>query len=255
MCGIAGAFNYKTDKPVSQAILSSMSHEIAHRGPDDEGFYIKDNVGLAFRRLSIIDLETGNQPIHNEDRTVWVVFNGEIYNYVELRESLIKKGHSFYTKTDTEVIVHLYEEYGMDFPLHLNGMYGIALWDKKKKTLLLARDRPGIKPLYYAETPDGIAFASEIKSLLKAGVSREPDYEAINQYLSYGFVPSPLTGFSAIKKLTAGHMLICSNKKCTDREFWDMLSNDLSNGDLGDEEITDLFIDELKMVLQIIAWL
>ncbi len=189
MCGIAGTFNYKKNHPVSKDILKIMSDAIIHRGPDDEGFYIKDDIGLAFRRLSIIDLNTGNQPIHNEDSTVWVVFNGEIYDYVELRENLIGKGHSFYTRSDTEVIVHLYEEYGTEFPLHLNGMYGIALWDEKKKTLLLVRDRPGIKPLYYAETDDGIMFASEIKALLKGGVSRATDHEAINQYLSYGLLP------------------------------------------------------------------
>ncbi len=249
MCGIAGAFYYKTDRPVSREVLEGMNSRIIHRGPDDEGLYCKDNIGLAFRRLSIIDLNTGNQPIHNEDKTVWVVFNGEIYNFVELRDDLIKKGHSFYTKSDTEVIVHLYEEYGTDFPLHLNGMYGIALWDDKKKALLLARDRPGIKPLYYAETKDGLVFASEIKALLKAGVSREPDNEAINQYLSYGFVPSPLTGFRTIKKLSAGHMIICSGKSCTDLEFWDLLPSNSSKENYGEEQMVDLFIDELKMVL------
>ena len=131
MCGIAGVFHYKKDVPVSMEIMERMSDEIIHRGPDDEGFYLKGNIGLAFRRLSIIDLLTGNQPIHNEDKSIWVVFNGEIYNYVELRKDLLKQGHSFYTKSDTEVIVHLYEEYGLDFPKYLNGMYAIALWDKK----------------------------------------------------------------------------------------------------------------------------
>jgi asparagine synthase (glutamine-hydrolysing) len=226
-----------------------MNAQIIHRGPDDEGYYRKDNIGLAFRRLSIIDLQTGNQPIHNEDKTVWVTFNGEIYNYVELREELIKQGHNFYTKSDTEVIVHLYEEYGNDFPLSLNGMYAIALWDEKNETLLLARDRPGIKPLYYSETEDGLLFASEIKALLKAGVSREPDYEAINQYLSYGYVPSPLSGFKTIRKLKAGHIMICSGKSCTEREFWDLSSVNLSIENPGEEQITDLFIEELKMAL------
>lgn len=249
MCGIAGAFHYKNNRPVSMEILKAMSAQIIHRGPDDEGFYLKNNIGLAFRRLSIIDLNTGNQPMHNEDKTVWVIFNGEIYNYVELRDDLIKKGHSFYTKADTEVIVHLYEEYGSDFPLYINGMYGIALWDEKKDTLLLLRDRPGIKPLYYSETENGIVFASEIKALLKAGANREPDYEAINQYLSYGFVPSPLTGFKVIRKLNAGHMMICSGKTCTEKEFWDLSRSDFSNENLDEEQITDLLIDELKAVL------
>jgi asparagine synthase (glutamine-hydrolysing) len=249
MCGIAGAFHYKNDRPVSLEIIKKMNYEMVHRGPDDEGFYIKGNIALAFRRLSIIDLNTGNQPIHNEDKTVWVVFNGEIYNYVELRDDLIKHGHSFYTKSDTEVIVHLYEEYGTDFPLHLNGMFGIAIWDEKKNTLLLARDRPGIKPLYYAETEDGLVFASEIKALLRSGISREPDYEAINQYLSYGYVPAPLTGFKAVRKLNAGNMMICSDRTCVEKEFWDLKNIDHPHELLNEEQITDILIDELEMVL------
>ena len=249
MCGIAGAFYYKKNLPVSKELMKRMSDEIIHRGPDDEGFYLRENIGLAFRRLSIIDLNTGNQPIHNEDRSVWVIFNGEIYNYVELREDLKKQGHSFYTGSDTEVIVHLYEEYGADFPLYLNGMYGIALWDEKKKALFLVRDRPGIKPLYYAETDAGLLFASEIKSLLKAGVSRVPDHEAINRYLSYGYIPSPLTGFRAIRKLNAGHMLICSNKTCVEKEFWDLTDKSLSNEDISEDEMTGILIDELKEVI------
>ncbi len=249
MCGLAGAFNYKNNRPVSAEVLKKMNDAIIHRGPDDEGFYLKDNIGLSFRRLSIIDLSTGNQPMHNEDKTVWVAFNGEIYNFVELREDLIKQGHSFYTKSDTEVIVHLYEEYGEDFPLYLNGMYGIALWDEKKKALFLVRDRPGIKPLYYAETNDGLVFGSEIKSLLKAGVSRTPDHEALNHYLSYGYVPSPLTGFRAIRKLRAGNMLICSHKKYVEKEFWDLTDSSSITDNPGEEEMTDRLIHELEMVL------
>jgi len=250
MCGIAGSFNYKNVIPVSSELLGKMSSSLVHRGPDDEGFYIKDNIGLAFRRLSIIDLDTGNQPIHSEDKTVWVVFNGEIYNYVELREDLLKKGHSFYTRSDTEVIVHLYEEYGNDFPLYLNGMFGIALWDEKKNQLLLCRDRAGIKPLYYAEMENGLMFASEIKALLKAGVSSAPDFEAVNQYLSYGYIPSPLTGFKNIKKLNAGHMLTCSGKTCEESEFWDMkpyLPDNIINAD--EDELAEMLIDELKSVI------
>jgi asparagine synthase (glutamine-hydrolysing) len=249
MCGIAGVFNYKTNQSVAHNILHAMSNEIIHRGPDDDGFYVKKNIGIAFRRLSIIDLNTGHQPIHNENKTVWVVLNGEIYNFVELREDLIKQGHSFYTKSDTEVIVHLYEQYGIDFAPHLNGMYAIALWDEKKETLHLVRDRPGIKPLYYAETDDGLMFASEIKSLLKGGVSSSPDFDAINQYLSYGYIPSPLTGFGAIRKLDAGHMLLFSSEKCTKKEFWDLTDITPCNNKLSEEEIIDLLIEELKMVL------
>ena len=249
MCGIAGIFHYKNNHPVSRDLLYKMNKEIVHRGPDDEGFYFKNNIGLAFRRLSIIDLYTGNQPIHNEDKSVWVVFNGEIYNYVELKKDLEKQGHSFYTNTDTEVIVHLYEEYGADFPLHLNGMYGIALWDERKKKLYLIRDRVGIKPLFYAKTSDGIMFASEMKSLLKGGVSKIPDNEAISQYLSYGYIPSPLTGFKAIRKLNAGHMLICDGKACSEKEFWDLNGNKPSTDKMSEDETVDRFIDELTTVM------
>lgn len=248
MCGIAGVFNYKKNIPVSSEILKAMNNKLVHRGPDDEGFYIKDNLGLAFRRLSIIDLSTGNQPIHNEGKTVWVIFNGEIYNYVELRRDLMEQGHTFYTKSDTEVIVHLYEEYGLDFPKYLNGMYAIALWDENNKNLFLLRDRVGIKPLYYAETKDGIMFASEIRALLKAGVDRLPDYEAINQYLSYGYMPSPLTGFKAIKKLNAGHLLVCSNSTYEEKEFWDLTPN-TSHEEISEDELVELLIVKLQEVL------
>lgn len=248
MCGIAGVFNFKTNHTVTHDILKIMSNEIIHRGPDDEGFYLRENIGLAFRRLSIIDLYTGNQPIHNENKTVWVVFNGEIYNYVELRKELEGQGHIFYTTSDTEVIVHLYEEYGMDFPLYLNGMYAIALWDEDKKNLLLIRDRAGIKPLYYSETKDGLIFASEIKALLKAGFNRAPDYEAINQYLAYGYIPSPLTGFKAIRKLNAGHMIICSEKGYIEKEFWD-LNPINSKIDVNEDELVEILINELQDVL------
>jgi len=249
MCGIAGVYYYKKNLSVSMDLIRKMNDELIHRGPDDEGFYLRENIGLAFRRLSIIDLHTGNQPIHNEDKSVWVIFNGEIYNYVEIREDLKKQGHSFYTKSDTEVIVHLYEEYGTGFPQYLNGMFGIALWDEKEKKLILVRDRAGIKPLYYAETDDGLVFASEIKALLKGGVSRLPDYEAINQYLSYGYIPSPLTGFKAVRKLNAGHMLSYSGDTCSQSKFWDLTDHSVSYKNLTENEMVDLFIDELKAVL------
>lgn len=250
MCGIAGAFHYKNRLHISKDRLKAMSDKIAHRGPDDEGFYIKDHIGLAFRRLSIIDLNTGNQPIHNENKTIWVVFNGEIYNYVELRKDLEAQGHSFYTKTDTEVIVHLYEQYGTDFPIHLNGMFAIAIWDENRQTMLLLRDRAGIKPLYFSETNDGLIFASEIKALLKAGVSRQPDHEAINQYLSYGYIPSPLTGFREIKKLNSGHILICSGSSYTEKEFWDLDNINETYRDLSENELVGLFVDELTGVIR-----
>ncbi|MEM3101500.1 MAG: asparagine synthase (glutamine-hydrolyzing) [Candidatus Nitrosotenuis sp.] len=249
MCGIAGVFNFKTINPVTHDILKTMSNEIKHRGPDDEGFYIKNNVGFAFRRLSIIDLNTGNQPIHNEDNTIWVIFNGEIYNYVELRKELKGQGHAFYTKSDTEVIVHLYEQYGENFPDYLNGMYAIALWDENKRLLFLVRDRAGIKPLYYSETKDGLLFASEIKAILSVSASKEMDFEAVNQYLAYGYIPSPLTGFKYIRKLNAGHILKCHTTGYEEREFWDLgiSSND---GKLNENEIVNVLIDKLERVIK-----
>lgn len=249
MCGISGTFNYKTKRSVSFETLKAMTDSIVHRGPDDEGFFMNDYIGLGFRRLSIIDLNTGNQPIHNEDNTVWVVFNGEIYNYVELRKSLEGRQHIFYTTSDTEVILHLYEEHGEDFVHHLNGMFAVALWDDRKKVLILARDRAGIKPLYYAQTTDGLIFASEIKALLKADISRQPDPEAINQYLSYGYIPSPRTGFSAIRKLNAGHILICSTASCSEKEFWDLQYTPSVYEDISEDEMSALLVNDLREVM------
>src|ERR1700722_7546775 len=149
MCGICGKFMFHREATVSPALIHDMADAISHRGPDDDGFYVSGQIGLGFRRLSIIDLSGGHQPLSNEDETIWIVFNGEIYNYRTLRRDLIAKGHSFKTKSDTEVIVHLYEEYGPDCVQKLRGMFGFAIWDSVRKTLFLARDRVGIKPLYY----------------------------------------------------------------------------------------------------------
>src|SRR5262245_31400918 len=150
MCGIAGKLYLRSDTPVAPEVIAQMCHTLWHRGPDDEGVYVEGNFGMGMRRLSIIDLSTGKQPISNEDRSVWTVYNGEIYNFLELRSFLQQKGHKFYTNTDTEVIVHLYEEYQEDFAKHLAGMFAVALWDTRQKKLILVRDRLGIKPLYYS---------------------------------------------------------------------------------------------------------
>nr|MDA8129943.1 asparagine synthetase B [Elusimicrobiota bacterium] len=160
MCGICGLYNHGSGLAVERADLKAMNDLIVHRGPDDEGYFEDRNVGLAMRRLSIIDLSTGHQPIANEDGTAWIVFNGEIYNYLELREMLLARGHKFRTKSDTEAILHLYEEKGPDFPKELRGMFAVAIWDGKKKRLVLARDRLGKKPLFYAHTPDSFVFGS-----------------------------------------------------------------------------------------------
>ena len=163
MCGITGTVFFDKERTIDPAVLKTMTDSIHHRGPDDEGFFIEGNVGLGFRRLSIIDLTTGHQPLANEDDTVWIIFNGEIYNYQELQDNLIKQGHVFRTKSDTETIVHLYEQYGTDCLQYLRGMFGFAIWDARKKQLFCARDRFGIKPFYYYTDNEKLVFGSEIK--------------------------------------------------------------------------------------------
>ncbi len=200
-----------------------MCSVLAHRGPDDEGVYCKERIGLGHRRLSIIDLEGGHQPMSNEDNTIWIIFNGEIYNFLTLKAELIKKGHIFKTKSDTEVILHLYEEEKEKCLDRLNGMFAFAIWNERKKQLFLARDRIGIKPLHYFIKDGKLVFASEIKAILQdKSVKREIDYEALHDYLSFLYVPAPKTMFKGIKKLPAGHYLICSRDKIEIRQYWDI---------------------------------
>jgi len=185
-----------------------MCDAIRHRGPDEDGFYLTGAVGLAMRRLAIIDLKGGQQPIHNSDRTAWIVFNGEIYNYRELRGQLEKLGHTFYTDCDTEVIIHAYDQYGGDCPKHLRGMFAFTIWDERTEELFLARDRVGKKPLLYALLKDQLIFGSEFSALLQhPDVSREVDREAIHHYLTFMCVPAPLTAYRDIRKLEPGHSL------------------------------------------------
>ena len=206
MCGIVGIV--KNSGAIDPALVHRMSDAIRHRGPDDEGFYIKDSVGLGMRRLAIIDLKSGQQPIHNEDRTAWIVFNGEIYNYRSLREHLEKLGHTFYTDSDTEAIIHAYDQYGADCPKHLRGMFAFAIWDERRQELFLARDRVGKKPLLYSVVNDQFIFGSEFMALFEhPNISRDISPEAIHYYLSFMCVPAPLTAYSAIKKLEPGHSL------------------------------------------------
>jgi len=221
MCGIAGVVNTDSGNAVSPEIVRTMNDVIRHRGPDEDGFYVEGNVGLGMRRLNIIDLVTGSQPIFNEDRTVVTVFNGEIYNYRKLRKDLLAKGHRFSTNADTEVIVHLYEEYGEEFLKHLNGMFGVAVWDTRTRTLILARDRLGEKPLHYAVTDDGLAFGSEIKSILTLpGFEKRINREALYHYFTFICVPAPLTIFEGIRKLRPGHYLTFKNGQVATRPYW-----------------------------------
>jgi len=221
MCGIAGFVNANGDA-VERSTLEAMNQAIAHRGPDDDGFYINENVGLAMRRLSIIDVAGGKQPIHNADKSKWIVFNGEIYNYQALRDDLDKRGHRFYTKSDTEVVVHLYDEYGVDCLDHLRGMFAFAIWDAKEKTLFLARDRVGKKPLLYSHQVNGdLIFGSEFQALLKhPAISREVDNDAIDSYLSYLCVPAPQTAFKQIRKLEPGHWLRWKAGRIETKRYW-----------------------------------
>jgi asparagine synthase (glutamine-hydrolysing) len=213
----------RRDEVVEAAEVHRMCQTIVHRGPDDEGIYAQGPVGLGMRRLSIIDLSGGHQPIHNEDKSVWVVFNGEIYNFPELRRGLEQRGHKFYTHSDTEVIVHLYEETGADCVKKLRGMFAIALYDERRQSLLLARDRLGKKPLHYALHQGRLLFGSEIKTILAVAPElAEVDAEGLLQYFYFGYIPDPHTAFQRIRKLPPGHLLEYAGGKTSIREFWDV---------------------------------
>jgi asparagine synthase (glutamine-hydrolysing) len=235
MCGIAGFVGPPGSGEVEPDKIHRMCGTIVHRGPDDEGIYVNGSVGLGMRRLSIIDLAGGHQPIHNEDRSVWIVFNGEIYNFPELHEGLIQRGHQFYTHSDTEVIVHLYEDLGVEAIRELRGMFAFALYDFRKNSLLLARDRLGKKPLHYALRNGCLLFASEIKALLEV----EPDLSkvepaALLDYFSVGYIPDPKTAFAAISKLPPGHALEFRGGRVSLHQYWDLPA--YGGNDPGSEE-------------------
>lgn len=237
MCGICGIYNYGSKAPVRLPELLEMNDLLIHRGPDDQGYYHSGSIGLAMRRLSIIDLATGHQPIPNEDETIWVVFNGEIYNFNELRESLLAKGHRFKTKSDTEVLAHLYEEMGLDFVNELRGMFAIALWDAVKSRFLLARDRFGKKPLFYSVANGALAFSSELASLMSLSwISRDINHAAIDAYLSLQYIPSPMTIYRGVRKLEPASILVVENGEIQVNKYWDLGSNplDLSGLDVAD---------------------
>src|ERR1044072_405105 len=251
MCGITGIVR-ADEAPIDRHLLEHMNEAIRHRGPDEDGFYLNDGVGLAIRRLSIIDLKTGQQPIHNRDRSKWLVFNGEIYNYRELREKLEKLGHEFYTNSDTEAVIAAYDQYGTECPKHLRGMFAFAIWDEREKSLFLARDRGGKKPLLYAQTPNQLLFASEFSALvLHPDVSRDVDYEAIHHYLSFICVPAPLTAYRSIRKLEPGHWLLWQNGEIKTERYWQLDFSrkiKLSEAEAG-ERVVDLLRDAVKVRL------
>jgi asparagine synthase (glutamine-hydrolysing) len=226
MCGIAGIADVTGRAPVDGDGLRRMNDQLFHRGPDDAGYLVERGVGLAMRRLAIIDLSTGQQPVHNEDKTVSVVFNGEIYNYRDLRAELQAKGHRFSTTSDTEVLVHLYEEHRERCVDRLRGMFAFAIWDRPRQALLLARDRLGIKPLYYAETPQGFVFASELKAIVRHhAISRRVSQAGLAGYLQYGYVPEPLSILEGVRRLPPGHTLTVKDGQVgSPRRYWESTS-------------------------------
>jgi asparagine synthase (glutamine-hydrolysing) len=218
MCGIAGFV--LLDQVAQRGMVQAMCDQIRHRGPDDEGVYVDRGCGIGMRRLSIIDLSTGHQPMSNEDGSVWIVFNGEIYEYKELRADLMARGHRFQTASDTETLIHLYEEEGVDGLKRLRGMFAFAIWDARQGRLLLARDRFGKKPLYYAVLPTGIFFASELSCLRAAGVPLEPDPEALRLYFQLGYVPDPLSAYRAVRRLPAGGWMTWERGEARQGRYW-----------------------------------
>jgi asparagine synthase (glutamine-hydrolysing) len=228
--------------------VQRMATAITHRGPDDEGFYVNGRIGLGSRRLSIIDLDGGRMPISNEDQSIWIVFNGEIYNYRELRQYLTEKGHTFKTNTDTEVIVHLYEELGEGCVERLSGMFAFAIWDEQAQKLFLARDRIGQKPLFYAQNGNSFWFASEVKSILAAnGLKREIDLESMHHYLSLRFIPAPRTMLRSIRKLPPAHFLVFQEGRLEVTRYWELSFQ--QKLDLSEEDFIDGVDEKLKEVV------
>jgi asparagine synthase (glutamine-hydrolysing) len=223
MCAICGIVNFNAADSVDRVVIEKMTQALAHRGPDDHGYFVEGRVGLGHRRLSIIDLSGGQQPIFNEDESVAIIFNGEIYNYRDLAAGLASAGHTFKTRSDTETILHAYEEYGEDCVQHLRGMFGFAIWDRRARRLLLARDRLGVKPVYYYRDGRFLAFASEIKALLEIpSVPREVDPAALDLYLSLRYVPGPRTMFKNIFRLPPGHILVVDDTGVRIKKYWDI---------------------------------
>ena len=228
MCGICGIYNFDAAQ-VDKNVLQKMTGCMAHRGPDNEGLYVSRNIGLGHRRLAIIDLSTGNQPIYNEDKSMAIVYNGAVYNYIELREELKSLGHRFTTQSDTEVIIHAYEQWGTECQNKLNGMWAFAVWDNNKKELFLSRDRLGGKPLHYAVLGNTFLFGSEIKSILEYGFPRDVDLKLLEIYLLLGFIPAPFSFYKGVHKLMPGHYLIVQNGNIHEHKYWDLPEIDEKN--------------------------
>jgi asparagine synthase (glutamine-hydrolysing) len=224
MCGLTGIFEYERPTEIPKELVHRMNETIVHRGPDDEGIFVGPGIGLGFRRLSIIDLAGGHQPISNEDGSIWVMLNGEIYNYPDLRKEMLAKGHTIATRSDTETIVHLYEEYGEDCFARLRGMFAIVLWDSRQRKLLMARDRVGKKPLFYSANRKRVVFGSELKALLAVdGLSRDIDPQALSDYFSFGYIPAPKTIYRTARKVLPGHYITVSRDgSICERSYWNL---------------------------------
>jgi len=223
MCGICGIYNFGTHAPADREALKRSTDSMVHRGPDDEGFYVNGELGLGNRRLSIIDLPGGHQPISNEDESIWITFNGEIYNYRELRPDLEKRGHHFRTSSDTETIVHLYEEYGLGCLEYLRGMFAFALWDGRAKRLFVARDRLGIKPLFYRQEPGRLIFASELRALRElVGQPLEIEPQSVYDFFGFRYIPAPRTFYRGVEKLLPGHYLLADARGVRTEAYWDV---------------------------------
>ncbi len=252
MCGIVGVVDIKGNRKIEREKIKSMADQIIHRGPDDEGFFLDRGVALGARRLKIIDLETGDQPQCNEDGSIWITYNGEVYNFHELRKELEEKGHKFKTKSDTETIIHLYEEEGEEGFKKLRGMFAFGLWDRRNRRLLLVRDRIGKKPLYYTfPDPSTIAFSSEIKGILKFGsIDKELDLNALDLYLTLEYIPSPLSIFKKIKKITPGHYLVFDERGVFEKSYWELEKVEVpSNIEEIKERLRELIKESVKLRL------
>jgi asparagine synthase (glutamine-hydrolysing) len=251
MCGIAGYIHFNKNQQSDQLLLKKMTDIIAHRGPDGEGFYVKDNIALGHRRLSIIDLKTGDQPMSSDDLNKVIVFNGEIYNYIELREELITLGHSFKTNSDTEVIIKSYEQWGYDCQNRFNGMWAFAIWDDIKQELFLSRDRFGEKPLHYTVYNNTFVFGSEIKSLSAYGVNLYERHELIQLYLVFTYIPAPDTFYKNIFKLMSGHYLVVKEGCCHEYKYWELPQINEENMYTNKEEVYSKFTELLNDAIKI----
>src|SRR5436190_354386 len=250
MCGTAGQFNFQRSKPVERKTIVRMARSIAHRGPDDEGFFIAGPVGLGFRRLSIIDLASGHQPMSDAEQTVWIIFNGEIYNYKELRGELQSKGHQFRTNSDTEVIIHGYKQWGTEVFNHLNGMFGLAIWDVANQRLVVARDAMGIKLVYYRLADGQLTFGSEIRAILAAENSNPSvDPVALNLFLRFRYTPSPYTIFQGVRKLAPGTLLVVEKGECREERWYNFVPTPFATPKKDKEAVAEL-LDLYKHAVQ-----